>query len=148
MSPTNQINFVFPIEFFNDIATKQVTSTSWTHTPTCRVIWVTPHQVTHGSIMWNFLFSIYRSYLIQGINRRAQPSMHTENFVVDDGRQSQIIKYTCTVPPHVYRAVLPKTLIIEPIDLCYLSALVISSYQRNSFGVTNFQSKQKQKGLY
>ena len=28
--------------------------------------------------------------------------MHTENFVVNDGRQGKIVEYFCTISPNIY----------------------------------------------
>ena len=47
------------------------------------------------------------TYLIDGVNRRAQPAMHTKNIIVNNGRQAQVIEDLCTVTPDVDAPVLP-----------------------------------------
>lgn len=79
--------------------------------------------------MRDFLFAVNRPYFIDGIiYSGAEASMHAEYRVVDNGRQGQIIKDICAVPPDIQRAVFPQTLIIEAVNLCDLPALMVTSY--------------------
>ena len=74
--------------------------------------------------------------------------MDTENFVIDNGSEGQVIKDVGAVTPHVDGAEFPQAFIIESIHLGDLSALVVSTDQRDSFGVAHFQGHKKQKCFY
>lgn len=43
--------------------------------------------------------------------------MHTENFVVNDRSQRQVVEDIRTVLPNIQTSVLPETLVIESINL-------------------------------
>ena len=43
--------------------------------------------------------------------------MHTEDFVVDDGGECQIIKNIRTISPYIYTSELSETFIVEAVDL-------------------------------
>lgn len=47
-----------------------------------------------------------RTYLIQGVDARAEPPVNTENLVVDDRRQAQVVEDVGAIPPHVHRPIL------------------------------------------
>ena len=145
MSSAYQINFIFSIEFFNNVATKQISCTSWTHTPASWIIWVTPHQIAHGAIMWYFLFSINWSDVIKGADWWTQPTMYTKNLVIYNSRQSKIIENWCAISPYIYRSIFSEALIIKTIHLGNLSTFVISSNQCYSFRISYFKSQQQQK---
>ena len=69
--------------------------------------------------------------------------MDTEDLVIDDRCQGQVVKNSCAVPPNVDGSVLSETLVVESIDLGNLSAFVVASYQSDSFRVSDFESDQK-----
>lgn len=66
-------------------------------------------------------FDMERKYLINTLQIRAQPAMHTKHTTVNDRAQSQVIKYFAAPPPHVRAAIFSLTLIIKPIHLRYLT---------------------------
>ena len=74
--------------------------------------------------------------------------MHTENFVVYNGSQGQVIENIGAVSPNIDRSEFPQALIIKAVHLCDLSALVIASYESYSFGVPNFQCHQKEESFH
>jgi len=74
--------------------------------------------------------------------------VHAENFVINDGSQSEVIEDGRAVPPHIGRTVLSEALIVEAVHLGNLSALVVASNQSDSFGVSYLQCQQKQEGLH
>lgn len=68
--------------------------------------------------------------------------MHTEDFIINDSSESQVVKDICAVPPHIDATILPQALVVESVDLSNLPTLVIPSNQSDSFWVSDFQSKQ------
>lgn len=71
--------------------------------------------------MRNFNFSINSSDLINGLDLRAQTSMNTECFSVNNGTYGKIVKDLSAVLPRIRISIFPVDFIIEPIDCCYLS---------------------------
>ena len=53
--------------------------------------------------------------------------MNAENFVVNDGCESEAVEYIRTVAPYIQRTVFSQTLVVKAIDLRNLSGLVIAS---------------------
>ena len=64
--------------------------------------------------------------------------MDTKDFIVNDSCKGKIIEDLGAVSPYVYGTILSQAFIIEPIDLRDLSALVVTSDQSDSLGVTYF----------
>ena len=57
-----------------------------------------------------FIWTIF-TCLIQGVDARAEPSVHAEYLVVDDGRQAKIVEDVGAIPPHVHRPVLSRCVV-------------------------------------
>ena len=67
--------------------------------------------------------------------------MHAEDLVIDDGREREVVEDLRAVAPHIHRAVLPETLVVEAVHLRDLSRLVVPANKRDSIGVTNLQAR-------
>ena len=74
--------------------------------------------------------------------------MDSEYLLIDDGSEGEIIENVCAVPPHIDRAILSETLIIESINLSDLPALVVASDQCYSVWIPNFEGEEQEEGLY
>lgn len=68
--------------------------------------------------------------------------MNTENFVVNDGSESEVVEDVRAVAPNVHRAELSQALIVEAIDLGDLAGLVVSSDECDSLRVAYLQGNQ------
>ena len=69
--------------------------------------------------------------------------METEDLILDDSSQGQIIEELCELFPDVRVPVFPQALIVETIYLCDLSTLVVSSEYSESVLVANLQSNKQ-----
>ena len=136
MRSTYQINAILSVPFLNDFPSEKIASTTWTDHPAWNVIWVTPHQVAHCTIMGHFLLSVNHADLIEGTDRRWETTVNAENLVIDDWCEWKIVENFGAVAPNIDRSVFSQALIIESIHLCDLSALVITSDQCNSLWVS------------
>ena len=65
--------------------------------------------------------------------------MNTENFVIDDCGKSKVIEDVSAVSPHINGTILSEALVIEAINLCNLSAFMISSDQSDSLGISHLK---------
>lgn len=73
--------------------------------------------------------------------------METENRVLDESGQRQVIEEVGEVLPDVGSSVFTKALVIEAINLGDLSTLVVATEDSNSVLVANLQGDQKRNGL-
>ena len=126
MSSTNHLNIICSIELTDNIASKQISCSSWWHSPSLGVLWVTPEEITHGSIMGNLLLPVYCSDLVKCLYTGTQPSVNTEYLSIDNGWQREIVKYLCAVSPNCDASIFSETLVIETI---YLSRTEIKRIQ-------------------
>ena len=73
---------------------------------------------------------------------RGQSTMQTEDLVLHNCCDWEVIKEVSKVTPDVSTSILSVALIIEAIDLCDLSTLVIASKNSNPVGEPNFEQNQ------
>ena len=73
--------------------------------------------------------------------------MQTENLIFYSRRQRQEIEQICIVFPHICIAIFAQTLIIEPINLCDLSGLVIASQDGDPVLEPHFQGHKEGNSL-
>jgi hypothetical protein len=73
--------------------------------------------------------SFNKSDLINGFYVWRKSTVNAENFALDNGSDTKVVKYFCTVFPRVGIAVFSNGLIIEPIYSSDLSCFVVSSQE-------------------
>ena len=73
--------------------------------------------------------------------------MDTEDFVVDNGTETKVIKDLTAVAPYIRRAIFTDAFFVEAIDLGDLPALVVASNEGYSIRITYFQCQKKQESF-
>lgn len=58
MSPAYHIQTINIVELRRNFATEKPACTPWTDGPGLDVLWITPHQVTEGSLVWNLTTTV------------------------------------------------------------------------------------------
>lgn len=71
--------------------------------------------------MWNFLYAIQGSNVIQGIYGGTEAAVKTEYLPINQRRQRQIVEQISEMLPHGRVAVFTETLVVETIDLSDLT---------------------------
>ena len=71
--------------------------------------------------------------------------MNTKDSSIHNSRKSEIIKDFTTPPPNMTTSILPLTLVVESIDLRYLSRFVVTTYEGDTIRISNFESEEEQK---
>ncbi len=98
--------------------------------------------------MWHLLLPVNRPYLIEGVDRWTQSSVYTEYLIVDNGCKGKVVEDVCAVSPDIDGTILSQTLVIEAINLCNLSALVISPDKGDALRVSHLEGKQEEESLH
>lgn len=142
-----QSQAVVVIESFTDILTKGVPSTSGTDTPSTPIIRITPEQITHRSLMGDFLNAVQTPDVVQGIDTRAQSSMEAKDLVVNQGGKGQVVEKIGKVLPHIRVAVLAQTLVIKTVHLCDLPGFMVTSQNGDAGRIADFESHKECNGF-
>jgi len=95
----------------------------------------------------HFDLSIDLPYLIEGVEIWGEPSVETEDLVLNHGCQWQEIEQICVVLPNIGISIFPQTLIVKTIHLCNLSRFMISAQNSDSILEPDFQANQEGNGL-
>jgi len=97
--------------------------------------------------MWDFLYTIERSNVVESIDTRGETSMETEDLVVDKGGKGEVVEEVGEVFPHVRIAIFSETFIIEAIDLCDLAGFVVATENGNALRISDFESYEESDGF-
>lgn len=73
--------------------------------------------------------------------------MKTENLIVDQGSEREVVEEVGEILPHVGVAILSETFIVKAINLSNLTGLVVSSKDSDALGVSDFESDEEGDGL-
>lgn len=88
------------------------------------------------------------SYFVNGVvDAGAESAVDAEDAIIDDGGEREVVKDISAIPPDIERAILPEAFIIEAIHLRDLTALMITSDQRDQIRIANFICKQQEERL-
>ena len=85
--------------------------------------------------MRDFHFAVNSPHLVDSFDFRGKPSMNTQYFPLDQSSKRQIIKCIIKIFPRSRTSVFLDNFIIESIDSRNLSTLMISSQQKDVFGI-------------
>ncbi|KAH3685326.1 hypothetical protein WICPIJ_003678 [Wickerhamomyces pijperi] len=92
MGSGNERETVRMVELLRDILTEGETGTTWRDTPATSVVRIGPQQVTHWAFVWDLLDSVQFSDLVDGFNHWRQPTMKTEDLVVHQGGDREVVE--------------------------------------------------------
>ena len=73
--------------------------------------------------------------------------MHTKNLTIYAGSERKDIKNFSAIAPNDYISILLDTLLVEPIYLCDLATLMISTDECHSLGIATLQSHKQNEDL-
>lgn len=121
MRSCNQCQAVIVVECFRDVLAERVTCTSWTDAPATSIIRVTPEEIAHGTFVRNFLDSVERADVVEGIDAGRETTVKAEDLIVDESGEGKVVEQICEVFPNIGVAIFTQTFVVEAIDLCDLS---------------------------
>ena len=76
--------------------------------------------------MRDLLDSVQCPDIVQGVYARREPSMETEDLIIDQGGERQVVEQICEVFPDVGVAVFSETFVVEAVDLSDLARFVVA----------------------
>ena len=92
VSSCHKLQTIRVVEILRDVLTESETSSSWRDAPTMPVIWVRPQKITHRAFVRHFNLPINLPYLVKSVKIWRQPSVKTEDLILNHSCQRQKIK--------------------------------------------------------
>ena len=135
------------VESLRDVLSESVACSSWRYSPSASIIWVGPQKITHGSFMWNFLYTIESSNVVEGIDTGGETSVETEDLIIDEGGQGEVVEQIGEVFPDIGIAIFAKTLIVETVDLGDLTGFMVASENGDSPRISDLECHKKRYSL-
>lgn len=86
--------------------------------------------------------------VVEGVDGGRQAAVQTEDLVLDDRRQRQVVEQVREQLPHVARAVLSHTLVEKAVNLRDLPTLVVATEQMDAVGVPRLVAQQQTHRLH
>jgi hypothetical protein len=97
--------------------------------------------------MRNFLYSIQRTDVVQGINTGRKTTVEAEDLVFDEGGQRKEVEKVGEVFPDVCVAVLAQALVVEAVYLGNLAGFVVATEDGYALWVADFEGNEEGDGL-
>lgn len=97
--------------------------------------------------MRNLLDAVKRSDVVQRVDAGGETTVETEDLVVDEGGQREVVEEVGEVLPDVGVAVLSEALVVEAVDLGDLAGLVVATEDGDAGGVSDLEGDEEGDGL-
>mmetsp|Transcript_96302 Transcript_96302/g.171084 ORF Transcript_96302/g.171084 Transcript_96302/m.171084 type:complete len:257 (+) Transcript_96302:63-833(+) len=148
MSACNELEAIGMIELLRNVLSEGVACTAWRNSPAASVVRIGPQKVTHRSFVWNFLYSVQLTDVVQGVQGRRDATVHADDLVLDDGCNRQVVKGVCEEFPNCGSSVSADAFIEEAVDLRNLATLVISTQQSDALLEANLVEEHERHCLH
>lgn len=103
-------------EFLHYLRSECVSCSSWAERELVPLsVWIRPYQVRHGPFVRDLAKAVYDLDLVYAVNAGRETAVYTEDLVVDDARQGEIVEHVRKVVPDGWVTVLAAALCVEAI---------------------------------
>ena len=147
MGTSNKRETIVMVERLADVLAECVSSSSGAYSPSATVVGVRPQQVAHGTLMGHLLYPVQCTDVIKRVNARGETSVETEDLVVDERGEGEVVEEVGEVLPHVGVAVLAEALVVESVHLRDLPGLVVAAEDGDALWVSDLESHEEGDGL-
>ena len=89
--------------------------------------------------MWNFLYTIECSDIVEGIDAGGETSVEAEDLVVDKGSKGEVVEEVCKVFPYIRVAIFSETFVVETVDLRDLTGFVVATEDGDALRISDFK---------
>ena len=90
--------------------------------------------------MWNLLYSVERTNVVESVDAWRKTSVKTEDLVLDQSCEREEVEEVGEVLPDICVAILSQTLVVEAVDLGDLARLVVATQDCDALRVSNLES--------
>lgn len=147
MSSRHQSQAVILVKRLRDILAERVTRSSRGDSPSAAIIRIRPQQIAHRAFVRDFLDTVEGTDVVKRVDTGRQPSVKTEDLIIDEGGKGKVIKEVGEEFPHVGVAVFTEALVVETVDLGDLAGLVVSAQNGDPLGVPNLERNEERHRL-
>jgi hypothetical protein len=95
----------------------------------------------------HLLYAIERPDVIERVNAGRQTAVQTEDLIVDQGGEREVVEEVCEVFPDIRVAVLPQTFVVEAVNLSDLAGFVVAAENGDALGVSDLERDEEGHGL-
>ena len=120
------------VELLADVLAKGVAGATGRDAPAAAVVRVRPEQVTHGSLMRNFLPTVKRAHIVKGVKRGREATVRAEEAVINECSEWEAVEGGSDAAPSGGVAILAKALVVEAVHLGDLAAFVVATQERDA----------------
>jgi hypothetical protein len=136
MGTSNELKSIDLVELGCDLVSKQPSSSTGRNGPGFHIFRITPDQITKRTLVRNLLGTGDDADLIQSADFWTQTSVNTQNGSINNSRKNKEVKNLTASLPDGCIAILLLALLIETIDLCDLTRLMVAADKGDAVGVS------------
>ena len=127
MGTGNELKSIDLVELGCDLVSKQPSSSTGRNGPGFHIFRITPDQITKRTLVRNLLGTGDDADLIQSADFWTQTSVNAKNGSINNSRKDKEVKNLTASLPDRRIAILLLALLIETVDLCDLTRLVVAA---------------------
>lgn len=147
MRPRYQRKPVVVVERLRDVLPKRVAGATRRYAPAAAVVGVGPEQIAHGAFVGDFLYAVQSADVVEGVDAGGEAAVETEDLVLDQCRQGEVVEEIGEVFPDGGVAVFAQAFVVETVDLGDLTGFVVAAQDGDAVWVADFEGDEESYGF-